>query len=237
MKKISFFLFFLCFWCPCQAVTLSGLITRSRQLIADSPYYTPNPKLTNQKITDFLNEGQRYAISYPWFLIQRTTFSLQGGTTEYGLPSDYQASKRVLIDGVPLPETTLEALDSSGGNWSLVSGGPVQYYTRFTTLTVIGFAPWPTAATTGTITMDYYCQAKDMVNPTDLPFNGLNELQVLGEALARYCAYRYYLLSNNQSIADIYAKEFLSDVVRIRSILESKPNYRPGLSISPLIQR
>lgn len=220
------------------SLTLDQLVSRTRQLVGDTAYYTPVPKLTDKMIISFLNDGQRYAIAYPWFLTNRTSFALISGTTEYGLPSDYQAVKRLSLNGTPLAEATLDGLDSTGGDWTSVTGIPTQYYTRSTSFTAIGFYPAPDSNASGmSVSMDYYAQALPLVRGSDVPYNGLAELEPLHESLCRYAVYRYYLLTGNQVLADIYAKEFISDVDRLRKIIESKPNYRPGLQIQPLIQR
>lgn len=229
MRKGLLFLAVLLCSTQLWALSLRQLILRSRQYCGDSSYATTYPRLTDERIKSYLNEGQKFASSYEWMLVRRTTFTLTGNTTEYFLPSDFQTVKKLWLNDRPLPETTLDALDANGSNWLLPSGSPQQYYVRFTTVSVIGFIPWPLSTTTGTIKMDYIVLVKDMVNPNDLPYNGSPEFFGLHESLAKYVAYRYFLLINPQ-MADIWGKEFLSDHARMGKIIETKPNYRPGFT-------
>ena len=96
----------------------------------------------------------------------------------------------------------------------------------------MGFQPWPTSVSTKSITMDYYVQAKQMVSLSDLPFNGLLKFSVLDSTLAKYVAYRFFLTIGNLQVAQIYSQEILADVERFRAIIETLPNYRPGISPS-----
>ena len=212
-------------WC----LDLRGLIKRVRNLTGDSPYYTTQPRLTDSAIKNLLNEGQGY-FSAQWILTQRTTFDLTAGSTEYILPSDYMATRRVQFKDHIIAEASLGGLDQDGRAWGNSGGTPNTYFTRTTTISVIGFVPWPTSVGTGTVTLDYYVQAADMVNLSDKPFNGLPDFDMLGESLAKYVVYRFFLTIGNQPLATIYAQEVLADIVRMKDIVNSKPNYRPGVS-------
>lgn len=228
MKKRVFLslLFFLCCG-EAYSLTLQGLIKRTRQYLGDSPYYTAVPRLTDQRIKDLLNEGEKFASSYEWMSVKRTTLTLQANTTEYFLPSDFQTVRKLYMDGKPLPEVTLDGLDANLNFWLAPSGTPNKYYVRFASQSVIGFLPWPT--TTGSvITMDYDVIVADMVNLTDQPFNGAPEFAGLHEALAKYVVYRYLLSVGKGDVADIWGKEFLSDCHRMSLIIGTKPNYRPS---------
>ena len=211
-----------------QAANLRDLVSRSRMMIGDTPYLTPIARVSDQRIIDYLNEGQKYITSNGWFLTKRTSFLLVGGTTEYALPTDFQTVRRMSLDGSVIPETTLEALDYNSGSWIYSSGSPSQYYIRTTSVSVVGFFPAPLTTTTGTVTLDYITQTQDLSAQTDTPFLGLPELYPLHESLAKYVAYRYYALIGNEKLADLYAKEVLSDMKRMKEIIETKPNYKPG---------
>ena len=213
------------------ALTLKDLIRRSRQFCADSAYLNSQPRLTDARITDLLNEGQRYTVGHTWAFVKRTQFNLVGGTTEYAAPTDFQTSMRVTKDNSVLYEQTLDALDTDSASWPLVQGEAQYYYVRTATNTVIGFYPAPTISSTGTITLDYAVNVSQLVNSTDEPFNGTVEFKPFHESLAKFVAYRYYLLMGNQALADVYAKEFASDVKRMAEIPKIKPNYRPGITI------
>lgn len=227
MKRFALLLF-LFFTSQGYSLTLDELIQRSRQLVGDTPYYTPTPKLSDKRITDYLNEGHRYASAHGWFLIKSTTFTLAGGTTFYALPSDFQTAKRVSMDGDVMPEATLDELDYNNGAWQTTPGDPSRYYIRTTSVSLVGFYPAPESSSTGTVTFDYYAKANDLSSLSDIPFLGLPELTPLHETLPKFVAYRFYLTIGNDKLADIYAKEFLSDTKRMKEILETKPNYRPG---------
>jgi len=216
------------------AENLRTLTKRVRLLTGDTPYYTTIPRLSDASIKDLLNEGQSY-FSAQWVLVQRTTFTLVAGTTEYAMPTDYMAVKRVQFKNSIIPEATLNGLDGDGRSWVTSGGTPNTYYTRTTTISVIGFTPWPTSVGTGTATMDYYVQAAELSGPNDIPFNGLPDFYPLHESLSKYAAYRFFLTIGNMNTANIYAQEVLSDIKRLRDMVDTKPNYRPGAS--PLERR
>ena len=215
-----------------QAQTLRQLMDQSRRVIGDSPYYTSVPKLTDAKIISWLNEGQNYAAAYAWgAFTKRITFSLVAGTTEYTVPGDFETVRRLTLDDSILAERTLAALDSDGGKWIRNAGKPSTYYVRTTTYTVVGFNPAPTVNTTGTINLDYYAQVAELVEMSDIPFNGVIELFPLHPALPKFVAYRFHLLSGSQALADVWAKEYAADIKRAMEIPGLKPNYLPGFQV------
>ena len=215
---------------PAQALNLKELIGLSRQIIGDSPYYTSTPKLTDARITTYLNEGQHYAAAYSWAFTKRYQFDLIGGATEYAVPADFATARRVTLDDGSLPETTVSELDKDGSQWTRQSGRPSAYYIYTTTWTVIGFNPVATINSTGTIVLDYVAHVADMVELADSPFWNLPEFRALHEALPKFVAYRYYLLSGNSAASQVYAAEFAADVKRLEAISVLKINYRPGFS-------
>lgn len=231
-KTLFFFLFIFGLQSPSWSLNLGQLIKRSRQYIGQTSYQTPLPTLSDTAVKSLLNEGQKYASAYTWMLVRRTTFSLLAGTTEYYPPSDFQTVKKLWRDGVPLPESTLDGLDSNMTNWGLPQGTPNTYYVRLTTTSVIGFVPWPNSSVVPIlITMDYIVTVVDMVNLSDVPYNGSPDFSSLHESLAKYVAYRYYLGVGQKELADIWGKEFLADISILKSIPEKKPNYRPGFQV------
>lgn len=215
-----------------DAATLRDLIQHTRRLLGDTPYYNSVPKVTDQKIISFLNEGQHFAAVYSWAFMQRVEFSLTAGTTEYALPADYQAIRRVTLSNAILAERTLDALDGEGSKWIEAAGQPQYYYTWTTTFTVIGFNPAPNLSTYGNVQVDYISQIRDMSSYTDLPFNGIAEFFPLHESLAKFAAYRFYLLLGNLELAKIHAGDFAADVKKMAEIMVSRPNYRPGFEPS-----
>lgn len=229
-KKKAWFVLLLLWVEPSWALNLRELVARSRQLLGDTPYYSPLPKLSDQRIIDYLNEGHRYAAAQGWFLTQRTTFTLVGGATEYALPSDFQTVRRVSKSNIVLPEATLDDLDYNSGAWLDASGDPSRYYITTTSYSRIGFYPAPLNTTTGTIILDYIAQPNQLSKMSDVPFLGLTDLYVLHESLPKFVAYRYYLIAGNQPLATIYGQEFLGDIKRMKEVIETKPNYRPGFS-------
>ena len=216
-----------------RADNLQDLISQSRSMIGDSPYYTSIPKLTDSQIINYLNEGQDFIAAQTLIFVRRTTFTLVAGTTEYSLPPNFQTSQRVTLDDKALPESTLEALDGTLDNsaWIRTSGTPKTYYIRTTTVTVIGFYPVATVTSTGSIALDYYTHVQPMKELTDVPFNGTQQLYFLHKVLPKFVAYRYSLLSGNKDMAQIYASDFAADLKRIEVLPALKPNYRPGFSV------
>lgn len=213
------------------ALTLRDLINLSRQYTADSAYLNSQPRLTDARIVNFLNEGQKYASGQTWAFVKRTTFMLQAGATEYFVPEDFQTSVRLTVDGVKVYQQTLDSLDSAFPSWESVSGAPRYYYVRTATRTVVGFYPSPTVNSTGTVTLDYNTVVRPMGLMDDVPFNGTTEFYPFHETLAKFVAYRYFLLVGNVPAADIWAKEFATDIKRMTDVPRIMPDYRPGIVI------
>ena len=153
---------------------------------------------------------------------------MTAGTTEYAAPDDFQTAQRVALDDAILYEQTLQGLDRDQSAWIRQAGKPLYYYVRTATNTVIGFNPVATIDSTGTITLDYFSVVLLMANSEDTPFNNVIEFRPFHDTLAKFAAYRILITMGQSQLAEIYAKEYASDVKRMQEVWSVKPNYRPS---------
>ena len=229
MSKKFIFLFLLFNAHPIFARTLSQLQSDTRSLVSDA---NSNRQLfTNQQITDFLNAGQKFAINQTWCLAQNVQFQLSIGTTYYAVPNDFLAINRLTLNGLILNQESPAALDSKSEGWQLSSGIPTYYFIDFSSSNYVGFTPVPVDSTsTGTISMDYYQQPTDMVNPTDEPFNGVTSMQGYGYILPYYAASQMSAIEQQSSLTSFYMQMYSQAVTLLGQKCRNNPNYLPSFS-------
>ncbi len=166
-----------------QARTLSQLQADTRILASDA--VSSREMFSDQNITDYLNEGQKMATNQTWCLHSNVSISLSANTTYYSLPSNLEGIDRLTLNGVVINQIIPTALDASNAQWEGLNGTPYYYFVNFSSANMIGFTPWPNVST-GTVSIDYSVQSNDMVNASDIPFNGVNSLQPYGYILSYY---------------------------------------------------
>ncbi len=208
----------------CPARTLTQLISDSRILGFDAS--SARQLFTDQNITDFLNEGQKTAINQTWCLHSNTEISLSANTTYYALPSNFYSVERMTLNGVVINQIIPTALDAQNDQWEGLSGTPYYYFVNFASANMVGFTPWPTVST-GTVSLDYFVQVKDLVNGTDVPFNSVNSLQSFGFALAYYAASKMATLEDRQDLSANYDKKYALAVSQMAAECNALPNFDP----------
>lgn len=230
---IAAFLLFVCVGSG-HALTLSNLITNARVLTRDASSST-RQRFTDSQITEFLNQGQRQAISATNCIMASTSFQLSPGTTYYPLPSNFNSIARVTRNkyGAML-ELSPAALDARSRGWETASGSPTYYFVNFSSRGLVGFATFPqTAADTDTVKVDYYANANELVNNTDVPFNGIGELSEYQYALTYYAAAIMSAIDGLQSQSQGFMSVYTAEVATMKKNCMDRPNYLPSSSSSP----
>lgn len=211
---------------PAQAITLSTARSDCRVLVQDTG--TTRNRFSDAQLLRFLNEGQKDLVQYAKPIRKSTQFELVSGTTYYSAPADFLVPIRVTRSYQLLSEQSIQSLDKQI-SWQTVRGLPISYFVNHSSRTLIGFYPFPDAATsTGTIRMEYSAQATDLSSDSDQPFNSVVELQPYGYLLPFYCAYRASLIDNDVTQAQAYYAEYKRGSDMLASDAFSRPNYRPS---------
>ena len=215
------------------AENLTDLISDVRTLTLDSSV-SGNPHFSDSDITTFLNQGQREILAGNHCIQQSLSFQLVEGTTYYPLPSNYTVIERVLIGGKMIPQMTPAALDSQSLGWEYASGYPNRYFINFSSRGLVGFAPFPQQATDiDTIKIDYDVQANDLVNPTDYPYNAINELQDYQHALAYWAAAVIEQIDQQPGLSGYYLQLYGAVSKTMWTHCRDLRNYLPSASGTP----
>lgn len=210
------------------------------QLIADVRVLTQDAAnasyshFSDSQITTLLNQAQREILAGNHCLQQTFVFQLVPGTTYYPLPPNYTVIERVLIGYKMIPQMTPAALDSQSLGWEYASGYPNRYFINFSSRGLVGFAPFPQQSTdTDTIKVDYDVQANDLVNPTDYPYNAVNELQDYQHALAYWTASTIEQVDQQPQRAQFYLTLYAAVGSQMKAKCRDLTNYRPSASGQP----
>lgn len=213
--------------------TLASLITDARVLALDAASST-RQRFTDAQITQFLNEAQRDAVAQVQPLQSSRQFDLVAGTTYYQLPSDYLSMARLTVGQLYIQESSPAALDAKSRGWPTASGYPVYYFINWSSPSLVGFTPYPQAASDlATVRMDYFQAAADMVLPTDQPYNGVPKLTNFHNGLAHYAAAMMLLNSGHAAQVTQYLAEYQASVAAMKVRSMQRPNYMPSGSAQP----
>jgi hypothetical protein len=215
------------------AETLSQLIADVRALTLDGASST-RQKFTDSQITTFLNQGQREMMQMDRCLENSIIFTLVPGTTYYPLPNNYNNIDRVTIGSKWLQQLSVGALDGRSRGWEASSGYPTYYFINISSRGLVGFAPWPAQSTdTDTVKIEYSIQATDLVNSSDLPFNGVNELQDFHHALAYWAAATISNIMNQPERSTYYMSLYQYLAKKFDSSCREQPAYSPSGAATP----
>ncbi len=216
-----------------KAETLADLISEVRVLTLDSSS-SSRMHLSDSQITTFLNQAQREVMAASHCLQQTQIFSLVPGTTYYALPVNYTVIERLTIGYKSIPQMTPASLDSQSLGWEYASGYPNRYFINFSSRGLVGFAPFPQQSTdTDTIKVDYSIKANDLTAASDVPFNGVGELQDYQHALAYWTASTINQLNQQPAMAGYYLSIYSSVMGLMRTKCRDLSNYRPNASGTP----
>lgn len=214
-----------------RALSLADLRSRSRIMAIDNG---TRLRFSTATIDGLLNEGQKICILDAKPIIRSIQFELAVGTTYYALPGDYLQMRRLTLKFLELQEITPEAIANKAGlSWETSQALPTNYFINFASRTNVGFYPVPgSSSSTGTVRLEYYAQETDLVASSDVPFNGIVEMQPYHDLLAYYAAYRMAAIDGRSDLAGLYRTEFYTGLERMKREALNRPSYRPGLSPS-----
>lgn len=213
--------------------TLSQLESDARLLVLDSTI-TTRQRFSTAQVDELINQGMRNAIMSDSCLAQNIVFQLTPGTTYYALPNNYESITRVTIGQKYIPQQSPAALDGKSRGWEAASGYPTYYFVNFTSRSLVGFAPWPQQATdTDTVKVEFNIAPTDMVLGTDLPFNGVNELQVYDHILAYYAASIMATIDDLPERAKAYMDVYAAGVKMLNNSCNAQPAYLPSAAGTP----
>lgn len=215
----------------CFARTFSELLADAR-LLARDPSSSNRPRFTDAQVKEFINEGQRDAISDTLCIIEDTSIVLVADIRTYSLPTDFITAHRVTFDYQVLDEVTTVNKDKKLNQWEETQGVPNEYYIDFTDRTKMAFYPYPDSdGDTGTVRVDYYAQATDLSADADIPFNSISEFTPFHKMLAYYAAARMLQIDKLHQLANQYMQQYALDKSRFYSYCRKRPAYQPGLDI------
>lgn len=201
---------------------------------------TTRQRFTDSQIQEFFAEGQRDIVNKTWCVYNSTTFVSLQNTTYYALPSDAIIPYRVTYGQIVLPESSLFQIDSLNNdvNWGTQGGLPQMYWTEYShpatattpyTTIQIGLYPFPiTNTTTASVHVAYYALPADLVNVTDVPFNGETRLQPYHYLLVLFATIRVYLIEGEMDKVDSYEKEYDDGLQAMANVVGQKPNFLPS---------
>jgi hypothetical protein len=230
-KIILLFFIFAILSVSCYARTFTQLVSDAR-LLARDPSSANRPRFTDVQVKEFINEGQRDAISDTLCIIKATSIALVADTRTYDLPTDYITAHRVTFDFRVIDEVTTVGKDKKMTEWEEVQGIPLEYYIDFTDRTKIAVYPFPdTDADTGTLRVDYYAQATDLSADSDVPFNSISEFAPFHKMLSYYAAARMLQVDKLHQLANQYMQQYAVDKSRFYKYCRKRPAYQPGLNV------
>lgn len=212
----------------CHALTVGDIIDRSRLLLRDNFSQATRQRFSNSQLIDWINDAQREANSFAWVLQSSYTVALIGGTTEYAMPSDFQATWRVIYKNKKINQTSLNQLDAESINWRTVSGEVNSYYLYLTSTPVIGFYPAPVNTSTGTAIIYYLQQPTELTSTTQTPWNGWTQLAPYHSGLSYFVAYRGLWTVGDVELADRYLAEWQQFIAAMKQGLMQAPDFNPG---------
>ena len=213
-------------------LTLAQLDTNARTLTLDAK--SDRQRFSDAQIYEWINEGQQNLIGYSRCLRASYTFSLIPGVTYYQMPADFQGIERVTIGGKMIPQMTPASLDSQSLGWEYESGYPNRYFVNYASRTLVGFAPFPQQSTdTDTIKVDYTVQANQLVNPTDIPFNGSPDLYTYQFGLAYFAASVMAAIQGQQAQSQLYMQLYTATAATMQQKCIVLTNYLPSASSQP----
>lgn len=218
---------------PSYCLTLSQVITEARTLALDGASST-RQRFNDNQITSFVNEAQREALTQTRCLRQSLIFQLVPGTTYYPLPSNYLTMDRLTIGQKYIQEMSPAALDGRSRAWEAATGYPTYYFINWSSPSLVGFAPAPAqAADTDTIKMEFSVQATDLVNSTDVPYNGVIQMFDYHHGLSYFAAAMMSAIDGQAARQTAYQNIYVGMVAAMSKRCLERPNYLPSSTGTP----
>jgi len=222
MKKIFSTILIILLPTIMYAHTLSSLRTQIRFTINDPSTDTVVQRWHDDQINIVINEAQRQISDDSWCLHGSTEISCITGTTSYALPNDCYAISRVLFNNSNiLPQATIGSLDMNQSYWFKQSTGvPINYYWTWNNKIGLYYVP----DIPYILDIDYIKEATDMVNDSDIPFDGNNRLNAYHELIVWYAS-AYLMLCDKKTEATAFLSFYTNGLTRMKNQIGVSPNY------------
>ena len=226
-----------------HGLTLSDIETQIRRNLRDTSTDTSLQRYSDAVIDSLINEAQRDVVNQTWCLDASTGVVLTVNTTFYYLPTDLIAVKSARFtdssnNTYVLEEKNERSFRQNNPDWQKQTGKPVNYFVRDATDTAtayqVAYYPIPGAvSSTGTVNIEYYSQATDLDDDTDVPFDGKRFMYPYHEVLVFYPTYRLKMTEGQTNDATLYFQVYKTGIDAIMSKLNSKPNWSPSFGVAP----
>ena len=152
------------------------------------------------------------------FLHKKADISFNTVGKNYPIPADCLKVVSVVYENKRVVGTTAQQLDDKclfkSKKWREETGEPEIYYQEFN---VINLVPKPINAQN--ITLYYIGVADNMVNDTDKPFNNIEQLQSVSQAIIDGVIYRCMLEDGNIAISDRYKNLYIQELKDIKDLM------------------
>lgn len=240
MAKITFLLVFLGItnvW----SLTVSEMYLEIRRNIKDTSTDINYQKWSNTELLQRINIFQE-DIAVKTFCVSTITFiTTSGGTREYYYPSDFLALKQVsyLINGstfyrkIDYRSVSENNLNRPQWENDATGGNPLTWFDRCD-MFGLDMVPSSTYAGTNKVRLEYYCRPVDLVNDSDIPFNGVISLypfhQLICWGVSALC-----LVNEEDNAATYFEQKYSIGLQQLYSILSNIPAHTGG-RIQPLIK-
>jgi hypothetical protein len=223
------------------SLTLADARTEVRRLVKDTATSTTLQRYSDDLINTFLRQSQIEVVTASYCLLGSTGIALAAGTTYYGVPNDF-----IAIDSVrfldtsgrtrDIPETSYRGLSQNNPDWARQTGPPMQYVLYHSTSPLdrknLIFIPIATRSSTGTITMDYYKQATDLLSDGDYLLDGRYELAPYHYTVVYQTVMKIKMIEGDTTAVSVYAQLYQASLQAMMKSLSQSPNWLPGMSAS-----
>lgn len=154
---------------------------------------------SDDEITSYVNDAVNEACERALLIEDRTTtavctIGLTVGESSYPLHDSIVKVKRVVLGGVPLPETSIEAMDAADSFWETREGAPSAYLLEGNI--GIRFDRMPTTAEDASLTV-YRTPLEPLAASSDIP-----EIKTLYHPRLMPWVYRCALLKQDSEVFD-----------------------------------
>lgn len=231
MKKIFCNLILLSLLTVLNAFNFGELKTFTRKLVQDDNADPEKNQFKDVLISSYMNAGIQNMAMATFCLHGTTYYSIISGQREYNFYSDMFAIERVLIDKTLLPQISISRKDDDT-TWesNLTSAPPTEYYVRDDTVSVLGFTVLPDTTTYTQLKVNYVKIPAQLVNNSDIPFNGQPRLIPYHYALVFWTASLLCYQDKRPIEGDRYMLLYQKWLKDLEVGIRLNPDYMPSIS-------
>ena len=227
MKKIFFGLILLIYPCLAHALNMVEIDNIARSIARDPIPTNGTPRVSEVLVSSFINVAVQETAILTWCMDNLISTPIVNGRILYPYNTDSVAIERVTVDGTMIPGTSITQLDNnSKGTWqaNLSTTTPTVFYTLNGQ---IGFDTILSTTYNKNIGIQYIQMPSPLVNPTDIPFNGILRYTPFHMAICYYTAALICYTDNRPTEGDRYYKFYTDRVQNMSSTIRLSPGYYP----------